>query len=86
MTAAWLIFRNSLPLQLVALAVAGWMALGANNFYQRSVGASGAVTTINEQSKELAHDALEARKPADTPGAVERLRLRYCGDCASIVR
>jgi hypothetical protein len=37
---AWTIFRSSLPLQLVAIALAGWAALGANNYYQRKVGAS----------------------------------------------
>ena len=81
MILAWTIFRNSLPLQLVTLAVVGWAALGANNVYQRHVGASSAVSTINQQSQELANDALKAREPADSPGAVGRVRARYCGDC-----
>lgn len=37
---AWAIFRASLPLQLVALALAGWAALAGNNLYQRNIGAS----------------------------------------------
>ena len=86
MIAAWAIFRGSLPLQLIVLALAGWAALGANNLYQRNVGASSAVTTINNQSQELAHDALQARLPADAPGAVGRVRQRYCSDCQATVR
>lgn len=77
----WAIFRNSLPLQLMALAVAGWVALVGNNAIQRSRGAESAVSTINTQSQEIAREAAEARKPADTPGAFERLKTKYCGDC-----
>ena len=81
---AWAIFRNSLPLQLMALAVAGWVALMGNNAIQRSRGASDAVSTINTQTQELAREATEARRPADTPGAFERLRTKFCGDCAGV--
>ena len=81
---AWAILRNSLPLQLAGLAVAAWMVLLGNNAVQRHVGASSAVATINNQSQELANDALKAREPADTPGAVGRVRSKYCSDCASV--
>ena len=84
MMLVWAIFRNSLPLQLVTLALIGWGALSANNAFQRSKGAASAVSQINTQSQELANDALAARKPADEPGAVGRLRKSYCGDCASV--
>jgi len=40
MMIAWAIFRNSLPLQLITIALLGWGYLGANNLYQRHVGAS----------------------------------------------
>ena len=36
----WTLFRNSLPLQFVAIGLMAWAALGANNLYQRNVGAS----------------------------------------------
>ncbi len=47
---AWTIFRNSLPLQLVALALAGWAALGANNLYQRNIGAKAITEKIEKKA------------------------------------
>ena len=46
----WTIFRNSLPLQLVALAVVGWGALKGNNVYQRHVGANRVIESVKEKS------------------------------------
>ena len=56
----WTLLRNSLPLQLVALALLAWAALGANNFYQRQIGASkfaAKVETANENASSLGSNA-----------------------------
>ena len=58
---AWAIFRASLPLQLVAIALAGWGALAANNFHQRSKGASAAMTKIEKKADANAEIATEVR-------------------------
>lgn len=50
----WTLFRNSLPLQLVVLALAAWGALGANNLYQRKVGASHLAEKIEKKADENA--------------------------------
>ncbi len=54
---AWTIFRNSLPLQLVALALAGWGALGMNNLYQRNIGAGRAIEKVEQKANEDAKTA-----------------------------
>jgi hypothetical protein len=64
--AAWAIFRASLPLQLVALALAGWAALAANNFHQRSRGASAAMTKIEKKADANAEIATEVRTHVDS--------------------
>jgi hypothetical protein len=62
---AWAIFRASLPLQLVAIALAGWGALAANNFHQRSKGASAAMTKIEKKADANATTANEVRESVD---------------------
>ena len=62
---AWKIFRDSLPLQLIALAVAGWAALGANNLYQRQKGASAVVTKIEKKADANAEIANDVRTNVD---------------------
>jgi hypothetical protein len=62
---AWTVFRNSLPLQLVMLALAGWAALAANNFHQRSRGASAAMTKIEKKADANATTANEVRESVD---------------------
>lgn len=47
----WTLFRNSLPLQLMVLALGAWGALGANNLYQRHVGASRLVVKIEKKAE-----------------------------------
>jgi hypothetical protein len=63
---AWTVFRNSLPLQLVMLALAGWAALAANNFHQRSKGASAALTKIEKKADANAEIATEVRTHVDS--------------------
>ena len=65
---AWTIFRASLPLQLVALTFAAWAALGANNLYQRNIGAGRIIEKIEKKANEdaktadaVANDALAGR-------------------------
>ena len=56
---AWAIFRASLPLQLVALALAGWAALAGNNYVQRQKGAAALTTKIEKKADanvEIAND------------------------------
>jgi len=62
---AWAIFRASLPLQLVALALAGWAALAGNNLYQRQKGAAAAVTKIEKKADANAEIANEVRTKVD---------------------
>lgn len=45
---AWAIFRNSWALQAAAALAVVWAALGANNLYQRQVGALKAVAKIEK--------------------------------------
>lgn len=58
---AWAIFRNSLPLQLVALALAGWAALAGNNYIQRQKGASAVIVKIEKKANANAEIANEVR-------------------------
>ena len=53
----WTLFRNSLPLQFVAIGLMAWAALGANNFYQRQVGASRLATKIEKKADDNAKTA-----------------------------
>jgi hypothetical protein len=62
---AWAIFRNSLPLQLVMLALAGWAALAGNNFMQRQKGAAAAITVIEKKADANATTANEVRESVD---------------------
>lgn len=64
---AWAIFRASLPLQLVALAFAGWAALGVNNYVQRNKGAERVIVKIEKKANEDARTAIEVRS-ADGKG------------------
>jgi len=59
---AWAIFRASLPLQLVALALAGWAALAGNNHVQRQKGAAAVTVKINEKANDNANVANEVRE------------------------
>jgi hypothetical protein len=59
---AWTVFRNSLPLQLVMLALAGWAALGANNYVQRQKGAAALTTTIEKKANDNAATATQVRE------------------------
>jgi GTPase len=63
---AWAIFRNSLPLQLVMLALAGWAALAGNNFMQRQKGAAAAITVIEKKADANAEIATEVRTHVDS--------------------
>jgi hypothetical protein len=65
MMIAWTIFRASLPLQLVAIALAGWGLLAANNFHQRSKGAGAALTKIEKKADANATTANEVRESVD---------------------
>ena len=67
--------------RIVAISMLGFLAWKANNAYQRHVGATNAIAEINEQAETKSAEAVEARKPANRPGAVERLRKQSCGDC-----
>jgi hypothetical protein len=62
---AWTVFRNSLPLQLVMLALAGWAALAGNNFMQRQKGAAAAITVIEKKADANATTANEVRESVD---------------------
>jgi hypothetical protein len=62
---AWAIFRASLPLQLVAIALAGWAALAANNVRQQWVGAEKLVTKIEKKADANATTANEVRESVD---------------------
>ena len=53
----WTLFRNSLPLQFVAIGLMAWAALGANNLYQRHVGASRLATKIEKKADDNAKTA-----------------------------
>ena len=66
MMVLWRIFAGSLPLQLVSLAVVGWLALKANNFVQRSRGASELAAKIEAKSDATAKTADEVRQEAAT--------------------
>lgn len=68
----WTVFRNSLPLQLVALALMGWAALGANNLYQRNIGAS-RFAAKTEQANE---NATTLGKSAAAASSDQRVRGR----------
>lgn len=57
MSLIWTAFRNSLPLQLVALGLMAWGALGLNNLYQRNVGASNLATKIEKKADDNARIA-----------------------------
>ena len=70
MIAAWAIFRGSLPLQLIALALAGWAALGADELYRFSMGKA-------EGRSEIA-TAVKEKSDADT-----KLSQDVRGDVAS---
>ncbi len=59
---AWTIFRNSLPLQLVMLALAGWGLLAGNNYVQRQKGAAAAITVIEKKADANATTANEVRE------------------------
>ena len=59
---AWKIFRASLPLQLVAIALAGWTALATNNLMQRQKGATALTNKINEKANDNAATANEVRE------------------------
>lgn len=74
----WTLLRNSLPLQLIAVALMGWAALGANNLYQQHVGASQVTTIVKEKSDantEVAN-AAGADVAAGKPGKPDPNRLR----------
>jgi hypothetical protein len=62
---AWAIFRASLPLQLVAIALAGWAALAGNNYVQRQKGAAAVTTKISEKANDNAATATEVRSSVD---------------------
>lgn len=54
------LLRTSLPVQVLALGLLAWIALKANNFYQRQIGASQTLTKIekaNENATDLGTDA-----------------------------
>jgi hypothetical protein len=59
---AWAIFRASLPLQLVAIALAGWAALAGNNYVQRQKGAAAVTTKIEKKANDNAATANEVRE------------------------
>jgi hypothetical protein len=59
---AWTIFRASLPLQLVAIALAGWGLLAANNLMQRQKGAAAVTVKINEKADANAATANDVRE------------------------
>jgi hypothetical protein len=63
---AWAVFRNSLPLQLVALALAGWAALAANNVRQQWVGAEKLTAKIERKADANAEIATEVRTHVDS--------------------
>jgi hypothetical protein len=42
---------------------------------------SAVVAELNEDAGKKINDAVEARKPAERPGAAERLRRHSCRDC-----
>ena len=65
MITAWAIFRASLPLQLVALALAGWAALAGNNYIQRQKGASALTNKIEKKADANASTANEVRESVD---------------------
>jgi hypothetical protein len=62
MMIAWAIFRASLPLQLVAIALAGWGLLAGNNYVQRQKGAAAVTVKINEKANDNAATANEVRE------------------------
>ena len=68
----WTLFRSSLPLQLVVLALAAWGAIGANNFYQRNVGASRHAAKIEKAND----DASKLGNTAAAGSADKRVRGR----------
>ena len=56
----WTILRNSLPLQLVTLALLAWGTVAGNNYYQRSLGASRhaeKIETANDNATNLGGNA-----------------------------
>jgi hypothetical protein len=59
---AWAVFRNSLPLQLVMLALAGWAALAGNNYVQRQKGAAAVTVKIEKKANDNAATANEVRE------------------------
>lgn len=52
-----------------------------HNAQQRSIGARNAVTEIDTSARDIARKASAARRAANAPGALERLRKNYCRDC-----
>jgi hypothetical protein len=58
---AWAVFRNSLPLQLVMLALAGWAALATNNLMQRQKGAADVTIKVKEKANDNANVATDVR-------------------------
>lgn len=66
----------------IAAFAAGLAALfTAYTLDQRSIGARDARHQIDNAARELVGPALKARDAAAAPGAAERLRKQYCGDC-----
>jgi hypothetical protein len=59
---AWAIFRASLPLQLVAIALAGWGLLAGNNYVQRQKGAAAVTVKIEKKANDNANVATEVRE------------------------
>ncbi len=77
----WTVFRGSLPLQLIVIAIAGWAAFEGNNYYQRNIGASQVVAKTNTAAETLSEKAVENRARGDVPDALAKLRKRACRDC-----
>ena len=94
MMAIWAILRGSLPLQFVVLAVLGWGAFKANNYVQRSIGASSAAAVTSAETLESATETITIIREAEeaTPLVVEDTAIKAlccrrasCGNRAKLI-
>ncbi len=72
------LLRHSFVAQTIAVALAAWAALGINNVYQRSRGASELAAKIEAKSDATAKTADEVRQEAATSkrGRPDPFRVR----------
>ncbi len=77
----WTVFKISRPLQIAAGVLASLLAFKAWMVTHDTKVRKDVVTKIERKTDEAVRKAVSAQRRADEPGAADRLRKRYCGDC-----